>query len=198
MLGSLKLGSTSTSITLTPSDANITSSFMLPQVAETIMPEEDRPEIYGPIPGDSGSGATNYGYLYNWPAATAGATTTGVTSGSAPHSICPAGWRLPTGGVYESGQGEFAELDRLFGGAGNYQNSGPSETKWGYDGPFKGVFAGYARYSIMSSGNYGSLWSSTTSNMSTYAAAMTIQSGYLSPTGYAQRMEGLAVRCLVN
>ncbi len=72
MLTNLKLGSTSGTITLTPADSDVASNFTLPQLTTSGSPDYDNPRAYGPIPGDTGSGATNYGYFYNWSAATAG------------------------------------------------------------------------------------------------------------------------------
>lgn len=108
MLNNLKLGSTTGTMTLTPSDTNIASNLTLPQVTNASFTEEpdeetinhlfDDPIVYGPVPGDTGTGSTNYGYLYNWSAATAGESRTSHTEedGDAPYSICPANWRLPT------------------------------------------------------------------------------------------------------
>ena len=96
MLDNLKLGSTSSPLTLTSADTNIASNFILPQLTTTGTPDFDNPAAYGPVPG-----ATNYGYLYNWSAATAGESRTShdETEGDAPYSICPANWRLPIGGA---------------------------------------------------------------------------------------------------
>ncbi len=91
MLENLKLGSTSGTLQLTPSDTDIASNFILPQVVTTGVADYDNPGVYGPVPGDTGVGATNYGYLYNWSAATAGESRTShdETAGDAPYSICP-------------------------------------------------------------------------------------------------------------
>lgn len=139
MLDNLKLGSTAATTMLTPADTDITSNFTLPQlITGGATPSLSVPRAYGPIPGDTGSGATNYGYLYNGKAAVAGAS--GI--GTAPNSICAKGWRLPTGGS----NGEFAMLNAKMNnpnttspstssGSGYYQN-------WQYNGPFKGVYSG--------------------------------------------------------
>ena len=52
------------------------------------------------------SGSTSYGNYYNWYTATATYGTYSISSGNISYSICPKGWRLPTGG---SG-GEFQTL----------------------------------------------------------------------------------------
>lgn len=67
MLDNLKLGSTTGVINLTSSDTNLTTktSFTLPQLVVAGSESSDIPYAYGPVTGDTGSGATNYGYLYN-------------------------------------------------------------------------------------------------------------------------------------
>ena len=139
MLTNLKLGSTSGSITLTPAASDVESNFTLPQLTTGGTAQYDIPGAYGPLTsvGDTGSGATNYGFLYNFAAATAGHTRTSLTIGSSQQSICPAGWHLPTAG-------DFSGLDIAFGGTGNYaENSQANIAKWQPAGPFKGSFSGY-------------------------------------------------------
>lgn len=175
MLNNLKLGSTTEAIELTPEDTNIAVNFTLPQVTTTDTGDYDNPTIYGPVPGDTGTGATNYGYLYNWVAATAGESRITIPSmphddetgmAVAPYSICPAGWKLPTvvSPMMDTGTfGEYADLDRAFGGDGVWAENGePSFAKWQYDGPFRGVKSGLAwAPGIWYQGAYGGLWSST-------------------------------------
>lgn len=80
MLTNLKLGSTSGTITLTPADSNVASNFTLPQLnngSRTVIwsgagNDYDTPYTYGPVDNDPG----NYGYLYNFSAATVGETRT--------------------------------------------------------------------------------------------------------------------------
>lgn len=205
MLDNLKLGSTAGAVALTSADSNVGANFSLPQLysgSDTSYLSEDAPFAYGPVPGDTGSGATSYGYLYNWSAATAGETTTShtETAGNAPYSICPANWRLPIGGEYESGDGEFAALDIAFGGNGMGVYSGePNIAKWQHDGPFKGTFAGGWSEGFDGQGDYGGLWSS-----SAYpgGAGVALGAGFnadgVNPGGGDDRDYGVAVRCLLN
>ena len=199
MLDNLKLGSTTSTTTLTPSDTNITSNFTLPQVQTTGSASYDSPGAYGPVPGDTGSGATNYGYLYNWPATTAGETRTSITTGNAANSICAKGWRLPTGG----NTGEFAMLNAKMnnpaatspstsGGTGYYQN-------WHYTGQFKGVFAGYWWGGFYDQGGGGNLWSSSANpDWSDYASYADFNADYFYPGSNSLRFGGYGVRCLLN
>ena len=201
MLTNLKLGKTSGTTILTPANTNIASNFTLPQVGGNNTTDYDNPRVYGPVTGDTGSGATNYGYLYNWPAATAGESRTShpAIAGNAPHSICPKNWRLPVGGDYNSGVGEFADLDKAFGGNGMYQDSGPSIAKWNYTGPFKGVLSGHWYGMFKSQADWGNFWSSFASPDNanhTFAAGFGL--GMVNPANKDSRDYGFAVRCLLN
>ena len=199
MLDNLKLGSTTATTTLTPSDSNVAANFTLPQVQAGGSMSYDTPTVSGPVPGDTGSGATNYGYLYNWPAATAGETRTSITTGNAANSICAKGWRLPTGG----NTGEFAMLNAKMnnpaatspstsGGTGYYQN-------WHYTGQFKGVFAGAWWEGFDGQGYGGVVWSSSADPGWSYSASYTVfdADGFY-PGDYGDRGGGYGVRCLLQ
>ena len=195
MLDNLKLGSTSGSITLTPSDSNVSSNFTLPQLTTGGGYEYDNPRAYGPVPGDSA-----YGYLYNWSAATAGATrtTNPAGSGNATNSICPAGWRLPSGGSTSS---DFGQLDQAFGGTGNAVWSGqPNIAHWQPNAAFRGAFAGYWGGSFYDQGSSGLWWSSSAYPSNADLAFFAyVDPGFVGPgdDGY-YRHYGYGVRCLLN
>ena len=200
MLDNLKLGKTTGTTTLTPANTNIATNFTLPQLITTGSISNDIPQAIGPVPGDTGNGATNYGYLYNWPAATAGETqaTMPAGSGNAQYSICPKNWKLPTGGGLV---GDFADLDKAFGGTGQYAYSGEANiAKWQNTGPFKGVFSGRWFGSFYDQGSYGYWWSSSTYLMySNGAFDAGIGPGAVFPgDGNDVRYGGFGVRCLLN
>ncbi len=198
MLTNLKLGSTTGAITLTPADSNVASNFTLPQLTTGGNAEYDLPRAYGPVPGDTGSGATNYGYLYNFAAATAGETQASLTTGNAQHSICPANWGLPTAG---GGSGnDFGDLDIAFGGTGNYAGGGEANiAKWQPSGPFRGAFSGYWNGSFGAQGGAGVLWSASAYPDDPDGAlrAFFVPSG-VNPGGVLDRGLGVGVRCLLN
>ena len=204
MLNNLKLGSTSATTLLTPQDTDIASDFTLPQVVTTGTADPDNPGAYGPVPNDTGTGATNYGYLYNWSAATAGESRTShpETAGNAPHSICPKNWRLPTSipnQDFSDASGDFPDLDRAFGGNGLYADSGePNIAKWQSDGPFKGTFAGGWYEGFVGQGDLGGLWSSS-ANPGNADSAMYAYfgSGEVYPLYSDDRAIGVGVRCLL-
>lgn len=198
MLSNLKLGSLDTSITLTPADTNVTGNFILPRVLTTSVSSPNTPTVAGPVTGDTGSGETNYGYLYNWPAATAGATTTSNPAGSfqAASSICPLGWRLPSGGYNFN---EFGELDIAFGGTGYFNEDEVSAANWQFNGPFRGVLSGYwDAGSYISTLDYGYYWSgSAYPSDSMLANNIYIDGMYANPSLEAMhRTTGLAIRCM--
>lgn len=199
MLTNLKLGSTTGAITLTPADSNVASNFTLPQLTTGGNAEYDLPRAYGPVPGDTGSGATNYGYLYNFAAATAGETQASLTTGNAQHSICPANWGLPTAG---GGSGnDFGDLDIAFGGTGNYAGGGEANiAKWQPSGPFGGAFSGYWDDSFDGQGDAGVLWPASAYPGGPGGAFLAnFDPSYVLPgDGIGARYLGVGVRCLLN
>ena len=200
MLTNLKLGGSSP-ITLTPEDSDVVSNFTLPALITSGGISTDIPYAYGPVSGDTESGSTNYGYLYNFPAATAGKTraTLPANGGNSNVSICPANWRLPVGGT----GGDFAQLDISFGGNGQWAGSGQANIiKWQYAGPFRGVFSGAWYHGFSSQSSTGLLWSSsayTSGNSYAFGASFDLNPDRVGPGSYnGDRLSGLAVRCLLN
>lgn len=208
MLDNLKLGDSS-SITLTPSDTDISSNVTLPALQTSGSPVHDSLRVYGPVSGDTGSGTTNYGYLYNFTGATAGATRASLPAGNgnAPSSICPAGWRLPTGRNQGSGNpGDYAQLDIAFGGSGNYHGgNGPSQSKWKAvtNGPFRGTFNGAwwgGWGGFFDQGSYSRLWTSSAHSSNASYAMYTQVAGSVIVPGewWDDRQTGFAVRCVLR
>ena len=217
MLNNLKLGSTTSTLNLTPSDTNITSNLTLPQVVASVPLETqedednlfDNPVVFGPVPGDTGSGETNYGYLYNWSAATAGESRTSHTEedGDAPYSICPANWRLPTASRIwnedteeDDYSGDFSELDIAFGGTGEPAYSGePNIAQWQYNGAFKGVLSGYWIGEFDGQGDYGVFWSASAHpDDAVYAFFAYFLADEVDPAVVNGRSAGFSVRCLLQ
>lgn len=207
MLTNLKLGSASGSITLTPADSNVASNFTLPQLTTSSDEELDLPRAYGPVPGDTGAGATNYGYLYNWMTATAGETRTRKppASPSASYSICPAGWRLPNlQSPVDDSAWLNAKMNNILASEPNSSGGKVYYTNWQFPGPFKGVYSGSWRYSaglkFMGAGVDGKYWSSTPYEFNIPGSAyyINIQPFAIFPKTNTSRSYGLAVRCLTD
>ncbi len=167
--------------TLTPSDSNVSSNWPLPAANETF-PTSCVDTAYNMKSSTDATTYASYGNYYNWYAATAGTGTCAMTSGNATASICPKGWRLPTGGD----NGEFQTL---------YNNYNSATLMMG-DPAF--VLSGY-RYGSSTDyqGSVGNFWSSTADN-SNYAYRLYLNSSYVSPARNDHMYTGLTVRCVVQ
>lgn len=221
MLNNLKLGSATQPLTLTPADSNVASDFTLPQLNDGTRTvnysanpgnDFDTPYAYGPIPGDTGTGATNYGYLYNWSSATAGETRTTMPmgSGDAQSSICPVNWRLPRAGEDRDTwqplpTNEFSILNARMAGLDptdpTYLNDlNQYYQGWQNNGPFKGVFSGFWSGSFVGQGGFGILRSASANpDDSNVAWNANFDSGTVYPgTIGSDRSFGVSVRCLLN
>ncbi len=171
-----------------------------------------QPKYYVPPGANPTSGATNpstatngtgqYGYLYNWCGAMGGQSgacapegTFSLPSVNATTSVCPAGWRLPTGGT----GGEFSSLAIAYGATGSYASGGPSPSNW-LGNPFMVVFSGIRASGFSAQGTSGSLWSSTPGPSNTDTAYMlTYMSFEYNPSGDADNYNiARGVRCLAS
>jgi uncharacterized protein (TIGR02145 family) len=143
-----------------------------------------------------GSGSGEIGVYYNFCAASAGSycygngTSEGTSSGDAGEDICPAGWRMPTGGadtVTTDGKGEYRALYTAYSSnATNFRNA--------LSTPLSGYFdSGSAR----GQGSYGRFWSSTRSS-GDYIYYLDVDSSGVSPQYLSGRSYGYSVRCLLR
>ena len=154
------------------------------------------------------SSYTKCGYLYNWYAATAGtgtyATSTNGTNVSG--SICPTGWRLPSGssdGSTATGNGtrytaaDFAVLNASMN-AGSLTSGSTSSypAGWLFTGAWSGVFSGYRNSGFVNQGSRGYYWSST-GYSSTNARNLNFNSSYVLPADFNNKWYGIAVRCVL-
>ena len=88
--------------TVTSEDSDVASEFTIPASNE-----------FGFLDQNNVNNAyidETYGGFYTWYTATAGEGTNAVTTGIVEHSICPKGWRLPTGGE----GGEYETLSSFY------------------------------------------------------------------------------------
>ena len=141
-------------------------------------------------------GGVQYGYLYNWCAAMgaqsgtdACQTVPSITSSIPPNinkSICPAGWRLPTG---NSG-GEYEQLYNTIGGS--MLSLAMLQRGGSWTGP--NVFTGQTTVA-----NY---WATATTGVYNNFAPAVYYKDLVAPvsinmTGSPPKSEGYAVRCLI-
>ena len=142
-------------------------------------------------PSSTTSGTSQYGYLYNWCGAMGGQATAACANATTPApdtttSVCPAGWRLPTGNG-----GEFSALNTAV-------NGGSTSTDAGLLTTWLAQLSGSASGSNVfgNQGNYGYYWSSTPT------AATASYEFYFYNTGLGSlgqtKYLGLAVRCVAS
>ena len=153
------------------------------------------------------------GVLYNWSAAVASNNTANQTADGteAKNSICPAGWRLPSGittaAGAQDGNAGSSDLGYLLvkqGITSAYGTAGQN-TGWNTNGYLNiqsaPLYITRSGYFIGGSFDYGSangnLWSSTT-NSSSDAYNLTYNSGGVYPAGNNGRVLGFSVRCLAR
>ena len=133
-----------------------------------------------------GSAQSNYGVYYNWFAATAGEGTYSKSSGSVSRSICPKGWRLPTGGD----SGEFQALRNVYSSSAFGDN-------WTL-APLNFVLSGIRHgNSTDGQGSRGDYWSSTAYNNNS-AYYLGLDSSNVYPASGNVKYRGLSVRCLAQ
>ena len=147
-------------------------------------------------PSTSTNGSGQYGYLYNWCAAMGAQLATSAcadwtdTEADPPStniSVCPANWRLPTGG----GSGEFAAMNTAVNGGLTNTDAGLLTTWLGQRGG--GWLDGF-----ISQGSSGFYWSSTEGANSNNALRFQFSSSSVNLTGNSSRSVGVSVRCVAT
>ena len=135
------------------------------------------------------------GAYYNWYTATAGSGNTSLTSGDAPSSICPKGWKLPP----NSGNGSYTNL----------VNSDSANTAWVSDVAGTGmagrvfggagfVAGGYVTNgSLHNVGSIGLYWSRAVESASS-AHLLDFTNSTVYPTYSYNRYTGYSVRCVAT
>jgi uncharacterized protein (TIGR02145 family) len=200
--------------TATSADSNVSSSFVIPATKTSGAENNIEPQVWDPsgqayctsgIGGafttDPGNPApqTGCGYLYNFWAATAG-TGQSISSGTAPSSICPKNWRLPTG----TASSEFNALQVSMGMPSGVLHSGLTldNNRWILpNGYFRATMSGYYNNGDFSnSGSTAMLWSSRSRTVES-ADGMSLMSAPImvaippDPGAYTNKKDGAVVRC---
>ncbi|MBR2994702.1 hypothetical protein IKF32_02185 [Candidatus Saccharibacteria bacterium] len=155
-----------------------------------------------------GAGSGKVGIYYNYCAASASTYCYALGQGvdvpntdiDAPQDICPANWRMPTGGNYDdsnqTGSGEYYALGTALGLIFD-------EDEWGFTGttyqtalstPLSGY---YSSSSAGDQGNWGYWWSSTYSDRNGMYS-LDADSSYVNPALNYGRYSGFTMRCLVG
>ena len=210
MLQNLRIGTSA--ITLTPADSDVSANFAIPASAiqssgNTSWTTANAVRIYNNnntwiAPTSSGNNATinttgtppsqsqYIGNYYNWYTATAGTGTAAMTSGNATSSICPKGWRLPTGDTASSSFYSLVNTAlNATGAAGSWklQNS-----------PYHFALFGYYYEGPYHQGSEGEWWTSTVINADYAVSLQVFTTSTNSRGGYNGKVSGYSVRCLAR
>jgi general secretion pathway protein G len=143
-------------------------------------------------PSTSTDGTGQYGYLYNFCGANGGQTGNGACSSTdstavnTTISICPSGWRLPTG---TGNGGEFGALNTAINGGSTTTDAGLIGTPW------LAQRGGDWNSGFSDQGSYGNYWSST-QNSATNAYNLFFAKALVSQFDYNNKNYGYAVRCI--
>ena len=150
--------------------------------------------------GQSGYTATQLGNYYNWYSATAGTGTYSLGSGQvATGSICPAGWRLPTGATSRSTATDWSTLLKEYGvikSATGNPAIDQEKLSAAFESPISLVRAGYYYDDVGGVDAFGGLWSSMAGSNNN-ARSFSFGGTYVSPwDGY--KYIGYSVRCVAE
>ena len=159
------------------------------------------------------SAKNHAGNYYNWPAAVANNDTSSMTTryDNASDSICPAGWRLPTGP--NANRTDYSDMGNLAASYDNITKKPINENCGGIcnyyryvDGGFNTIrtmplwlarSGGVSYGSLYNTGGSGYYWSSTV-NGSSNAYQLDFNSGAVYPTDSGSRNSGYSIRCVAE
>lgn len=140
--------------------------------------------------GGANAATRQYGYMYSWCAAMgnqpAACQTATAAQPNPAISVCPAGWRLPTG---EPTTGEFTILN-------NTVNGGATNMSAGLLANWLGQHGGNFSVGIFGSFNtWGQYWSSTVASAG-FPRRLNFNASSANPAATANKGIGHAVRCV--
>lgn len=164
MMENLDLGRTTLTADLTSTNTNISSTLSYSTFNGWIKQTGGWTVSAGeliPVTGTDPVSNVPYGTLYNFYAASAGTISGYTNTNNAVNDICPAGWRMPTGGT----SGEFATV---YAYHDSFNNMRAPESSGGLAYPLSGAFAQSAPEGNGLSGIY---WASTVATSSLWTAA---------------------------
>lgn len=134
---------------------------------------------------------TKYGTLYNYYATSAGTIQGSTNATNAASDICPAGWRLPTGG--DDSASDFQNLYSYY--QTNTEIRAPAaETNGGAAIGLAGMFG----TAPTRQGTYGFYWSSTRYNDTNMRNLQINNSDLVNTARYTSRATGYTIRCILS
>ena len=168
--------------TITPADSDVTANYTIPASSLSGFSSSNyyANQVYY-------ANNTTNGAYYSWTAATAGTGTSSVTSGDAPSSVCPKGWKLPP----NSGKGSYTNFTSAAGITNNAAGSNKIRSA-----PYNFPYAGRALNSSLNVvGSNGYYWSRTTDSANN-AYNLIFGGSYVNPANSYDRYRGLSIRCV--
>jgi hypothetical protein len=186
--GSSTTGWSNTAVANATTNFNNNGSYVQPRINNAS--KDTLVASYGPA---STNGQAKVGIYYNYCAASAStycyASGQGIdvpdTIIDAPQDICPANWRMPTGG----NTGEYFKLAQKYGSDASNTNS----LQYNLSTPLSGFYSGSSAYD---QGSDGCWWSSSYSNsLDMYSLGVSPTNVY--PGNYS-RYNGRSMRCLMG
>ena len=160
--------------TITPADSDVTANYTIPASSRSDFNSYDTSNAY--VDSDGG--------FYNWYTATAGTGTQALSTHdqNTTVSICPKGWRLPTGG----NGGEFNILDNSYDSS--FLRSIPVNLT---------LSGNVAISSRGGQGSYGEYWSSTIYS-SGDAYDLSLNASNAGSAKHYDKINGFSVRCIAR
>ena len=199
MVDNLNLGVTNLSTDLTSSNTNLSStitSSTFNNWKKTIGTTSSTNGAFVPVAGGDAVSRNKYATLYNFCAASAGTICTSSNTVDAVYDLCPAGWKLPTGGNFMN---NFKYLKESY-------NSSPTNMHDSiYNGgaavTLSGWWVNYA--TTPNEQNYsGRYWSSVrynnTSSSQMFILHIVPSGNILDPDDYGSRSIGASIRCVLK
>ena len=189
MIDSLKLGATALATDLTSSNTNISSTITASVFNGWRVSTPTSTYAAGKVVSNDGLDhytSTEYGTLYNFYAASGGTISGNSNSNNASYDICPAGWRLPTGGSVS----DFATLVNSYNTFRIHAPTSIGGAGFGFSGYSSGT-------SVTGKETYGYYWSSTRSNNTNMKYLSTSVSGP-SYTGSIGRGYTATIKCILD
>lgn len=195
LLDNLRLGSTTSTIKITSEDSNVAEDFTVPVGVTTSILADRDPYINASDKNNSnitkyGSGSGKVGVYYNFCAASAGTGCKSYNSSmptNTSYSVCPKGWRMPTGGS----SGEYQALYVAYSSnATNFRKA------------LSTPLSGQAHFGIQGQNENGVFWSTTKTSGSTSTYALGVDPSSVNPIyggdGQTNRVGLFSVRCLLQ
>ena len=170
--------------TITPADSDVTANYTIPasNISGFSSSNYYASQVY------YAQNTTNGAY-YSWTAATAGTGTSSVTSGDAPSSVCPKGWKLPP----NSGNGSYTNFTAAAGIANSADGSNKIRSA-----PYNFPYAGNVGSSSLSNvGSFGRYWSRTVGSAN-YAYRLYFDNSNVGSAYNGTRYYGFSIRCVAT